>query len=128
MPDHNPIIPLAGHRPRWLVRLAAIFLLVLLGSAALPTTSHAHGIHALQSGLSQEVAGEVEQADFEQSSTEEAGDCALGCCLVGSCLTIIDKSASDEVSWRSYAAVHRPGRERWKMLDTVAGTRRPPKA
>lgn len=128
MPDYSPIIPFAGHRPIWLVRLAAIFLLVLLGSAALPTTSHAHGIHALQPDLSQEVAREVEQAGLDQVITEEEAYCALGCCLIGSCLTVIDTAASHNAARRLHVAAHRPGLERWEIFDTGAGTRRPPKA
>ena len=130
MLDHPSTILPASYLPRWIVRIAVILLLVLLGSVAFPSTSHAHGLHAVQPDLSQELTGELKQDVLNQAAAgdqEEAG-CALGCCLAGSCLTVIGKVASHDVALKLYAAVQRPSLERWKIFDTGAGTRRPPKA
>jgi hypothetical protein len=129
MLDHPSTILPASYLPGWVVRIAVVLLLVLLGSVVLPSTSHAHGLHALQTDLSQQLTGELQKDVFgKASAAEEEADCTLGCCLVGSCLTVVSTAASYDVSRRLYAAAHRPGLERWEIFDTVAGTRRPPKA
>lgn len=128
MLDHPSTILPASNLRSWFVRLAVVFMLVLLGSAAFPSTSHAHGLHALQPDLSQQLTGEPQQEISDQAAAAEEADCALGCCLVGSCLTVVSTAASYDVALKLYAAVQRPGLERWEIFDTVAGTRRPPKA
>ncbi|WP_139166003.1 hypothetical protein [Paracoccus tibetensis] len=129
MLDHPSTILPGSHLPTWIVRIAVVFLLVLLGSAAFPSTSHAHGLHALQPDLAQQLTGEPQKDVFDQAAAaEEEADCTLGCCLVGSCLTVVSTAASRDVSRRLYAAAHRPGLEWWEIFDTGAGTRRPPKA
>lgn len=129
MLDHPSTILPASYLSGWFVRLAAVLLLVLLGSAAFPSTSHAHGLHALQPDLSQEMAGEPQQAVSDQAAAaQEEAECALGCCLVGSCLTVIGTAATHSMALQLYAAGHRPSLERWEIFDTQAVTRRPPKA
>lgn len=129
MLDHPSTILPASYLPGWIVRIVVILLLVLLGSVAFPSTSHAHGLHAVQPDLSQQLTGDPQQDVLNQAAAaQEEADCALGCCLVGSCLTVIGKVASHDVALKLYAAVQRPSLERWEIFDTGAGTRRPPKA
>lgn len=129
MLDHPSTILPSSNLPSWIVRIAVVLLLVLLASVVFPSTSHAHGLHALQPDLSQQLTGELQQDVFDQAAAaEEEADCTLGCCLVGSCLTVVGTVVSHDVELKLYAAAHRPGLERWEIFDTGAGTRRPPKA